>query len=189
MYKTCFILLFFISTLSYANNDFTYEIKSIYKKQYELINTNLHLENKIEKSIYLDTINNTNTRQRYINRLIEKLTKNNYQLEKLNNRLDYINNIISINYETSDIANTHTEELKRIYKQQLSLRNKNVYIQGRIDNKIKYDAINNTNIRRRQIDRLAEQIARNNNQLVVLDNRLNYINQIKTLDNRTAFLD
>ena len=180
--------LLLTSTLSYANTNYTHELKSIYKQQYELINANIAINSKLERSIYLDVINNTNLRQRYIARLIEKITKNEDQLEKLDNRIRYINQLAAITNSSSNLNKYHKNELKHIYKQQLNLRNKNIVIKGRIDKALKFDAINNTNSRQRHIARLIKNITNNNDRLEKLDNRLNYIHQMINLENSTASL-
>lgn len=189
MYRLFFIFLLFISTLSYADEYFSDELQAIYKQQYQLRSANLHIKNKLERSLYLDVINSTNSRQRYIARLIEKLTKNYYRLEEFDNKLNYIDQMAMISYSPSHSDSSYAEELKEVYKQQLRLKNKNLNIKGKIDNYLKFDAINNTNIRQRHVARLAEIITRNNDQLEALDNRLIYIEQVIMLENRTAFVN
>ncbi|MBL1142769.1 MAG: hypothetical protein HND53_12135 [Proteobacteria bacterium] len=82
---------------------------------------------------------------------------------------------------------SYSEELKRIYKQQLKLKNENLKIKARIDKNLKFDAINNTNIRQRHIDNLIETINQNNNKLEALDNKLVYIEQVMRFENDIAY--
>lgn len=92
--KYFFISLLFISTLAYADEHYTDELESIYKQQINLNNANLYIKGRIDKHLKFDAINNTNTRQRHIVRLIEKITKNNDRLEALDNRINYIHQMI-----------------------------------------------------------------------------------------------